>query len=55
MALTTAEVHVVVADLNPDGGVLLRVHGLGRAPYEQDEDVVTSTNERGFTVHEPAS
>lgn len=29
-----ADVHVVVADPDPNGGVVLRVHGHGRAPYE---------------------
>ena len=33
--LPGAEVHVVVADPDPAGGVLLRVNGHGRAPYEQ--------------------
>ena len=32
--LPGAEVHVVVADLDDGGGVLLRVDGHGRAPYE---------------------
>lgn len=36
--LSEAEVHVVVADLDDNGGVLLRVHGHGRAPYETPED-----------------
>lgn len=34
----SGDVHVVVADPDPAGGVLLRVHGVGRAPYEQDGD-----------------
>lgn len=32
----SAELHVVVADLDTErGGVVLRVHGAGRAPYEE--------------------
>lgn len=34
-----SEVHVAVADLDPEhGGVLLRVNGHDRAPYETPED-----------------
>ena len=32
--LPDAEVHVVLAEPDPDGGVLLRITGAGRAPYE---------------------
>lgn len=49
------EVHVAVDDLNPDtGGVLLRVTGHGRAPYEQDGEIVTSRGEDGGTVYQLA-
>ena len=51
---TIAEVHVAVADLNPDGGVILRVTGHGRAPYEQDGDIVTARSEDGVTVYQVA-
>jgi hypothetical protein len=36
--LPSTDVHVVVADPDPNGGVVLRVHGHGRAPYETPED-----------------
>lgn len=35
----SGEVGVVVADPGPDGGVLLRIHGAGRAPYGQDGEI----------------
>lgn len=44
-------VHVVVADLNPAGGVLLRIHGTGRAPYEEAGEIVTRPREGGGTVY----
>jgi hypothetical protein len=47
-----SEVHVAVADLDPDsGGVVLHVTGHGRAPYEEDGDIVTSQGEDGATVY----
>lgn len=50
-----SEVHVAVADLDPDtGGVILRVTGHDRAPYEQDGDIVTSRGEDGATVYQVA-
>ncbi len=49
------EVHVTAADLDPDtGGVLLRVTGHGRAPYEQDGDITTTRGEDGATVYQVA-
>lgn len=48
-------VHVAVADLNPDtGGVILRITGHGRAPYEQDGDITTRRGEDGATVYQVA-
>lgn len=50
-----SEVHVAVTDLDPDtGGVILRVTGHGRAPYEQDGDIATTVDEQGATVHQVA-
>lgn len=41
-----SEVHVTVADLDPErGGVLLRVNGHDRAPYEQDGDIPVRQDE----------
>jgi hypothetical protein len=49
---TISEVHVAVADLNSDtGGVTLRVDGHGRAPYEQDGDIVTTRGDDGAIVY----
>lgn len=48
-----AEVHVAVADLHPDsGGVLLRVDGHGRAPYEDDGEITATPGEDGATVYQ---
>ena len=48
-------VHVAVADLDPDtGGVILRITGHGRAPYEQDGDITTRRGEDGATVYQAA-
>lgn len=49
------EVYVPVTELNPDGGVRLRLHGVGRAPYELDGDIVTTTSAGGATVYEKAT
>lgn len=47
-------VHVTVADLAEQGGVLLRVNGHGTAPYERDGEVVTRPREGGGTVYQLA-
>jgi hypothetical protein len=49
-----AQVHVAVADLHPDGGVLLRVDGHGRAPYERDGEITATRGEDGATVYQVA-
>lgn len=49
-----AQVHVEVADLHPDSGVLLRVDGHGRAPYERDGDITATPGEDGATVYRVA-
>lgn len=51
----SGEVHVAVTELHPGGGVILRLHGAGRAPYEEDGDIVTSLAEDGSIVYEKAS
>lgn len=45
------EVHVAVTELHPGGGVLLRLHGVGRAPYEEDGDIIATRTEDGATVY----
>jgi hypothetical protein len=48
-----SEVHVAVADLDSEmGGVLLRVTGSGRAPYEQDGDIVSVRLPDGSTIYQ---
>lgn len=49
-----AEVHVAVADLHPDSGVLLRVDGHGRAPYEDDGEITATRGEDGATAYQVA-
>ncbi len=49
-----AEVLIVAAEPHIDGGILLRIHGNGRAPYEKDGDIVTRLGAEGETIHELA-
>ena len=48
------EVHVVVAELHPGGGVRLRVDGHGRAPYEDDGEITVTPGVDGATVYQVA-
>lgn len=48
----SGEVHVAVTELHPGGGVLLHLHGAGRAPYEQDGDIVSRVDDTGTTIYE---
>lgn len=47
-------VHIPVTELWAGGGVLLRVHGSGRAPYEVDGEIVTHKTDDGVTVYQRA-
>ena len=49
-----ALVHIVHTDPHPGGGVQVRVHGNGRAPYERDGEIVTRPREGGGTVYQVA-
>jgi hypothetical protein len=48
----SAEVHVVVAELDSHAGVVLRVDGTGRAPYEQPGEIVGARMPDGSTFYQ---
>jgi hypothetical protein len=50
----SGEVHVAVTELHPGGGVILHLHGAGRAPYEVDGDIVTTVAEGGEPTYAKA-
>ncbi len=47
-----AGVHIPVTELHPGGGVVVRLHGVGRAPYEVDGDIVSRVDDDGATIYE---
>lgn len=52
--LPDVPVHVTVAVLAEQGGVLLRVNGHGRAPYERDGEITATPREGGGTYYQAA-
>lgn len=48
----SGDVHVVAAELDSHGGVLLRIDGTGRAPYEEDGEIVSAKMSDGSTFYQ---
>jgi len=48
----SGEVHVAVAELHLGGGVLLRLHGVGVAPYQRDGEITATPGPEGSTVYQ---
>lgn len=51
---TAADMHIAHAEPDPGGGVLVRVHGNGRAPFERDGEITATPREDGGTYYQAA-
>lgn len=52
--LPDTEVHVTHTEPHADGGILFRIDGHGRAPYEDDGEITATRGLDGATVYQVA-